>query len=214
MTTYALPKMDAQCSKPKGLREVQDPCAAESVSTSQKVVLYSTWVLAENYAFTHSVSEKDSLDLQYLHVYRNAQGVVGCTGKLMYQLSVACTFRKAHTEFEYLPLLDIVQGTTMASNSVNSSTGVYKPPSSAVETYYYQSCAAGIPVEVGGEDAYFQKANYTPPHRDYMCLRVAEGQLVGRGGRCIDHKNTGLRTETKKGTRKRERSGEAKYSGS
>ena len=144
MTTYALPKMDAQCSKPKGLLEVQDPCAAESVSTSQTVVLYSTWVLAENYAFTHSVSEKDSLDLQYLHVYRNAQGVVGCTGKLMYQLSVACTFRKAHTGFEYLPLLDIVQGTTMASNSVNSSTGVYKPPSSAVETYYYQSCAAGI----------------------------------------------------------------------
>ena len=41
---------------------------------------------------------------------------------------------------------------------------------------------------MGGEDAYFQKANYTPPHRDYMCLRVAEGQLVGRGGRCIDHK--------------------------
>ena len=40
-----------------------------------------------------------------------------------------------------------------------------------------------VPVEVGGEDAYFQKANYTPPHRDYMCLRVAEGQLVGRGGR-------------------------------
>ena len=31
-----------------------------------------------------------------------------------------------------------------------------------------------VPVEVGGEDAYFQKANYTPPHRDYMCLRVAE----------------------------------------
>ena len=45
-----------------------------------------------------------------------------------------------------------------------------------------------VPVEVGGEAAYFQKANYTPPHRDYMCLRVAEGQLVGRGGCCIDHK--------------------------
>ena len=52
--------------------------------------------------------------------------------------------KEVQDRLEYLPLVDIVKGTTMTNSSVNLTTGVYNPPSSAVETYYSQSCAADI----------------------------------------------------------------------